>query len=106
MANTVKVSDMGLYQPVQDVELAGRKLHWDAPELVVKDGSGKKFSKQTDAYGFGMCLYEMLHRKQPWKNVKNVDVKKNYKTEKGHLFALFIRDDPAVDDVLAVMKSC
>ena len=103
----LKVSDMGLHQPVQDVELAGRKLHWDAPELVVKDGSGKKFSKQTDAYGFGMCLYEMLHRRQPWKNVKNVDVKKKLQNgERPSIRTLLSGDDPAVDDVLAVMKSC
>ena len=103
----LKVSDMGLHQPVQDVELAGRKLHWDAPELVVKDGSGKKFSKQTDAYGFGMCLYEMLHRRQPWKNVKNVDVKKKLQNgERPSIRTLLSGDDPAVDNVLAVMKSC
>ena len=86
----LKSIDMGLHQPVQDVELAGRKLHWDAPELVVKDGSGKKFSKQTDAYGFGM----LVRNASPQATVEECQKCrcKETKTEKGHLFALFYQE--------------
>ena len=49
----------------------------------------------------------MLHRRQPWKNVKNVDVKKKLQNgERPSIRTLLSGDDPAVDDVLAVMKSC
>jgi serine/threonine protein kinase len=107
----LKVSDFGLHRPVKSVELAGRKLHWDAPELVIDgdedDNSDKVFSRETDSYGFGMCLYEVMHRVQPWKKVKNIDVKKKLENkERPVVNALLSEDAPGFVDIRAIMKSC
>lgn len=37
-------------------------VKWEAPESLQR----KEYSEKTDAFSFGVCLYEMVAAKEPW----------------------------------------
>lgn len=42
-------------------------FHWMAPEIL----ESKPYSIKADVYSFGVCIWEILSRETPYKNLPN-----------------------------------
>jgi serine/threonine protein kinase len=64
----VKVSDFGLTKLKEDVQKGGKDIagsvHWTAPE-VLNESTDVDFIL-SDVYSFGIILWELLTREQPY----------------------------------------
>jgi len=71
----VKVSDFGLSRVIEDVTHAQTLTacgtpSWAAPEVLKED----HFSLSADVYSFGVCLWEMCTREEPYKGMTAAQV--------------------------------
>jgi len=77
----LRISDFGLsVKNVSSVTVTTSSfvgsLPWMAPELF---GLGTKFSEECDVYAFGMLLWEIASRQQPYSDVSSELVRENVK---------------------------
>ncbi|ELR24201.1 serine/threonine protein kinase [Acanthamoeba castellanii str. Neff] len=78
----VKVSDFGLTKFKEDVRQGGKykdnaivgSLHWTAPEVLNESVSAGQDFLLADVYSFGIILWELLSREQPYAGMSPVAV--------------------------------
>jgi serine/threonine protein kinase len=76
----VKVSDFGLTKFKEDVRQGGKdkdnsiagSLHWTAPEVLNESVSAGQDFLLADVYSFGIILWELLSREQPYAGMSYV----------------------------------
>eukprot|EP00002_Diphylleia_rotans_P012994 TRINITY_DN2530_c1_g1_i4.p1 TRINITY_DN2530_c1_g1~~TRINITY_DN2530_c1_g1_i4.p1 ORF type:complete len:2539 (+),score=349.69 TRINITY_DN2530_c1_g1_i4:56-7672(+) len=66
----VKVSDFGMtaLQGHETKERSSGSLYWMAPEVI----SGDKFTAAADVYSFGIVMWEVLSRRDPYEEQENI----------------------------------
>ncbi|CRG94320.1 tyrosine kinase-like protein, putative [Plasmodium gallinaceum] len=71
LSGEIKICDFGLsvqnpYQKPKYLGIVGT-YQWTAPEVL----RGEGYTQQADIYSFGVILWELLHRKIPFNNLKH-----------------------------------
>jgi len=65
-----KVADFGLSGAMQTVSIKSvANPIWLAPEIMI----GGEFTEAADVYSYGVILWEILHRKQPWEDIRFIN---------------------------------
>lgn len=82
----VRISDFGLAKLFSSKIKAVGTPFYTAPEVL----SGGESSKESDIYSFGILLYEIVSRKQPFGNYENYEVFKKALTTQVFFVSLFL----------------
>eukprot|EP00002_Diphylleia_rotans_P012917 TRINITY_DN2522_c0_g1_i4.p1 TRINITY_DN2522_c0_g1~~TRINITY_DN2522_c0_g1_i4.p1 ORF type:complete len:1709 (-),score=377.78 TRINITY_DN2522_c0_g1_i4:217-5343(-) len=94
-----KISDFGLshLQNNQTAAAGAGSLLWLAPEVIL----GQKYTSSADVYSFGIIMWEILERKEPFEGITPVSVA--YMVSKGERPKLRIKVEPSL---LKLMNDC
>jgi serine/threonine protein kinase len=79
----VYVSDFGFARQKENKNSKGfttthvGPIKWEAPESLQR----KEYSEKTDAFSFGVCLYELVCGKEPWEGETHAQVAYQVRSE-------------------------
>ncbi|SPJ08359.1 tyrosine kinase-like protein, putative [Plasmodium sp. DRC-Itaito] len=100
----IKICDFGLsvfnkYNKPKYLGIVGT-YQWTAPEVLRSEG----YTKEADIYSFGVILWEMIHRKIPFSDIKNpldIIAHVGYANKK-----LIVTDKNIPDQLRYILHSC
>ncbi|SOV73730.1 tyrosine kinase-like protein, putative [Plasmodium sp. gorilla clade G3] len=100
----IKICDFGLsvfnkYNKPKYLGIVGT-YQWTAPEVLRSEG----YTKEADIYSFGVILWEMIHRKIPFSDIKNpldIIAHVGYANKK-----LIVTDKNISDQLRYILHSC
>eukprot|EP01126_Amoeba_proteus_P056462 TRINITY_DN7099_c0_g1_i2.p1 TRINITY_DN7099_c0_g1~~TRINITY_DN7099_c0_g1_i2.p1 ORF type:complete len:162 (+),score=35.54 TRINITY_DN7099_c0_g1_i2:333-818(+) len=74
--NIAKVADLGLAREVNlEMTYGVGTPKWEAPEVLARKDPGNRsqpYTSAADVYSFSMCLYELIAKESPYKDVHDI----------------------------------